>query len=350
MNTARQRPAPAQPNALAWSHDTTDPLAVTLELSKPFPRESLEVRDGLTYVRYPDMIRRLIRATGNRFSTRLVGHESIEAGVTGAGQKKLLLRAWVELDIPVLGSTRTHEGVQIAYPNANKGEDMFKGAISDAIKKAAQSYGVAIELTGADSEYIVNQRDAPAAPQEARDPTPPEVASDEPRTTTKPRGGGTERSTAAGTGASAAQLNMIRGLWKETQPTVTGEDGKQHHNAVTLATALWNRFSVHFDDITKEQASQVIDGLTNIKARNDAYPPEDDIDTIISDARGQGDMSLLANGLGTDTKAWIAAFPRLSAPELATIRPFAEQRNMFHSAELGKAFMAARDAAREREQ
>lgn len=155
MATPKRPDHNAEP--LTWDHDTNDPKAVTLELTKPFPKEALEVKEGFTYVKYPDMVRRLIRATGNRFSIRLVGQESTSFGKTGKGQDRVLLRAWVELDIPVLGSARTHEGVQIAF--VGTGEDMYKGAISDAIKKAAQSYGVGIELTGADAEWSIAQRE-----------------------------------------------------------------------------------------------------------------------------------------------------------------------------------------------
>ena len=249
---------------LTWDHDIDDPKAVTLELTKPFPKEALENREGFTYIKYPHMIRRLIRATGNRFSTRLVGQESVPFGATNPPaprkpQEKVLLRAWVELDIPVLGSARTHEGVQVAF--VGTGEDMYKGAVSDAIKKAAQSYGVGIELTGADVEWNMSQQLLNTPPQqEAPPPTPitnahQRPAQDEPRAL-----------------ASPSQRNLIIGKWKALGYVVTGDDGKEHHDADELNKALAKKFkeaNLTISLLTSKQASEVIDGLNKAVAEKE---------------------------------------------------------------------------------
>lgn len=70
-------------------------------------------------------------------------------GQTNRGtDDRLMLIAVVSLYIPGVG-TREHMGVQVVNATSG-GEDMWKGAISDAIKKAATLFGVGRELYGED--------------------------------------------------------------------------------------------------------------------------------------------------------------------------------------------------------
>lgn len=127
---------------------------ITRELTKPFPREAIKQREGgrgtmLSYVEGETVIRRLIAATGNRFETRIIGIEAKPAGTTRSGSPQTLLVATVELCIPGLGC-RQHIGVQLTSESG--GEDLAKGAVTDAIKKAATLFGVGLELYGPDYE------------------------------------------------------------------------------------------------------------------------------------------------------------------------------------------------------
>jgi hypothetical protein len=113
-------------------------------LAKPFPREAIKTRSGgggkqLQYVEAHTVIRRLNEATGGKWSLSVLRLEMMGDVFT----------AHVSLTIPELGS-REHIGVQRMQQNA--GEDLAKGAISDALKKAATLFGVGLELYGRDYE------------------------------------------------------------------------------------------------------------------------------------------------------------------------------------------------------
>jgi hypothetical protein len=131
-------------------HDPNDAAAVSAALLEPFPPEAIFKDDkGMSYVKYQQVVRRLIRATGNRFDVDVLDQRITPHGQTKSGVEKFLILATVKLTIPVLQSSRTQIGVQVAMANT---EDLFKGAVSDGIKKCAQSFGVAIELAGDDRE------------------------------------------------------------------------------------------------------------------------------------------------------------------------------------------------------
>ena len=70
--------------------------------------------------------------------------EVIPFGQTNRGDNRLMLTALVALSIPGVG-TREHMGVQVVNADSS-GEDLWKGAISDGIKKAASLFGVGREL------------------------------------------------------------------------------------------------------------------------------------------------------------------------------------------------------------
>lgn len=133
-------------------HDPTNPEHVTRELLKPFPASAIKVNkfSQLSYVEYQQVIRRLITVTGNRFSVDVLAINFLPWPKSQKGNEQTLIQATVKLTIPVLESSRTHMGMQVGSIGA--GEDMWKGAVSDGIKKAAQSFGVAIDLAGLDGE------------------------------------------------------------------------------------------------------------------------------------------------------------------------------------------------------
>jgi hypothetical protein len=123
---------------------------ITAALMVPFPADEIKERKGgsgamLRYVTGASVIRRLIEATGNNYTTRLVEKEFL----TIAGKPAMLVV--VELEIPQLGS-RQGFGVQIL--NERGGEDLYKGAFTDGLKKAATQFGVQLELYFEEEEAV----------------------------------------------------------------------------------------------------------------------------------------------------------------------------------------------------
>jgi hypothetical protein len=113
-------------------------------LTKVFPPEALATRKGgggkdHTYVATHTAIRRAIDATGNCFDWKI-------------NKLEFYVDTWVcygTVTIPGLGS---RDGIGVQKVSANGGEDLIKGASSDAFKKALTMFGVALELYGPDFE------------------------------------------------------------------------------------------------------------------------------------------------------------------------------------------------------
>lgn len=132
------------------------PDDMTAALGEPFPATAHKTRStsgkSLTYVEGHVVIHRLIDATQNQWDFRVISIDSREVqgrDKQGNPRTDLLMMATVELTIPGLGS-RQHIGVQMVSPGS--GEDLVKGAITDALKKAATLFGVGLELYGPDYE------------------------------------------------------------------------------------------------------------------------------------------------------------------------------------------------------
>ena len=154
------------------------PDEITKALAEPFPPQALKRRSDrgstFTYVEGHTVFRRLIDATGNRFDVAVIDQSITPYGQTAKGADRVIITARVRLTIPELGS-REHMGVQVT--SIGSGEDLYKGAISDAIKKAATLFGVGLDLYGPDYEageiddHPVSQRPAPRrdAPQTRQD-------------------------------------------------------------------------------------------------------------------------------------------------------------------------------------
>ena len=133
------------------------PAEIMEALGKPFPRNAIKKRQGgggkmYDYVETHAVVHRLNAATGGEWSFVIRNYE----------WRGDLLIVHGELTIPGLG-TRSAFGVQQVKGNA--GEDLVKGGASDALKKAATLFGVALDLYGEDYES------APVEPQKARSAT-----------------------------------------------------------------------------------------------------------------------------------------------------------------------------------
>src|SRR3990167_5360893 len=121
-------------------------------LGKPFPDTALKQREGggnrrFTYVETHTVIHRLNDACPDGWDWRIVKQE-------WHGE---LLICYGELTIPGLG---TRAGIGVQKVSERGGEDLIKGASSDALKKAATLFGVALDLYGPDYE----EGELPAAP------------------------------------------------------------------------------------------------------------------------------------------------------------------------------------------
>src|SRR5690606_22229652 len=130
-------------------------------LGKPFPKTAIKQRRGgggksLSYVETHTVIHRLNSATNGDWSFH----------IRDVQWRNDVLMVQGELTIPGLG-TRSGFGVQQVVERA--GEDLVKGAASDALKKCATLFGVALELYG--SDYEANM--PPQAPQTARNAPKP---------------------------------------------------------------------------------------------------------------------------------------------------------------------------------
>lgn len=159
------------------------PSDVTAALSVPFPQAAIQVKQvpgqrPLSYVAGHTYIHRLIDATSNVWDWQIKSFDPRPYGETAGkngqpGNARLLLIVTGTLTIPGLGS-RDGMGVQVVTAETG-GEDMWKGAQTDAIKAAAKLFGVGLELYGPDYE----SGDAPPAVPQGRPPSAPAPASNE---------------------------------------------------------------------------------------------------------------------------------------------------------------------------
>ena len=173
--------------------------SVIAALSKPFPPEDIATRtDKVTssgkpmrYLEFMTVVGRLNEAAPN-WSSSHVEQEPWMFGNTSKGEARVLLRADATIYIPGVGS-RSHRGVAVvnAY---NGGEDLWKGAISDAIKKAASLFGVGRELYEDPAPEDVSDGPLQARVQQGRSQPPAQ---------TRPAGGG---------GVSDKQFQMLISL------------------------------------------------------------------------------------------------------------------------------------------
>lgn len=138
----------------------SDTQALLSALGKPFPKEAIKTRQGgggakFDYVAGHTVIHRLNDATGGMWSWHVKSFDFRPAGTDRYGKEQHLVVVTGELTIDGLG---TRAGIGVQKVTENGGEDLVKGASTDALKKAATLFGVALELYGEDYE------DAPPSP------------------------------------------------------------------------------------------------------------------------------------------------------------------------------------------
>jgi hypothetical protein len=212
------------------------------QLSEPFPASALKQRQGgqgraFTYVEGHTVIHRLNACLPDGWSFTVKSTDLKPWGTTQRGAAQWLVLATVELTIPGLG-TRGHVGVQVVSEGA--GEDLFKGAVTDGLKKAATLFGVALELYGPD--YEAGEVAAPVQ----RQPSPQRQQQPHPTSNGPPPqnsgGGMTEK--------------QGKYLW-----VLANQAG---HDDAMLHGQLWARFRLeHVDQMDKQQTSKFIDFYKN---------------------------------------------------------------------------------------
>ncbi len=140
-------------------------------LGKPFPPQAVKQRQGggnrmLSYISGDTVIRRL-NDVAKSWDFRIVSSEWTTMRQRGAEVPMFMVTG--ELTIPGLG---TRSGIGVQMINDNGGEDLVKGAQTDALKKAAVSFGVGIELYGPDLEAGEAPHSSRPAMQRASSPAP----------------------------------------------------------------------------------------------------------------------------------------------------------------------------------
>lgn len=123
-------------------------------LEAAFPDHAIKQRQGgggsrFDYVEGFTIIRRLNEATGGTWDWAIRSFEFRPLPPTRAGKDQSLVVVTGELTIPGLG---TRAGVGVQKVSEDGGEDLVKGASTDALKKAATLFGVALDLRGPDYE------------------------------------------------------------------------------------------------------------------------------------------------------------------------------------------------------
>ncbi len=221
-------------------------------LGEPFPQAALKQRAApggrtFTYLEGHAVIRRLNACLPNGWSFRVLSTEFKPWGQTNAGRPQYLVLATVELDIPSLG-TRSHVGVQVVSEGA--GEDLFKGAVTDGLKKAATLFGVGLELYGTDYE-AVDQMTGEIAPARAAQPqrqAPPQEQRPQPSNT------------------ALISEKQIPYLW-----ALAGERGQDEEAVHAECFRRWSEekgwtsvVDVSVKDLTRKEGSAIIDWLKDL--------------------------------------------------------------------------------------
>jgi hypothetical protein len=196
-------------------------------LEETFPPDQIKPRTvggGLTvsYIPGEAVIRRLNDASGGQWDLRIksITEKSIEVRDRNGNHLRTdtLVLAQVALTIPEMG-TREHIGVQMV--NERGGEDLIKGAITDALKKAATLFGVGLHLYEDDSPppQRQQQRSNPAR-QGAATPNVPQRPGPAAQNQAQRRADGREPDQAAPSGEQASAAGTPEGAmgWNEFWP------------------------------------------------------------------------------------------------------------------------------------
>lgn len=242
----------------------TDVRGMLNSLSEPFPPQAIEKREGgggkmLDYVATETVIRRLNNTVG------IWDFKITDTKVMPAGDAQLLV-IWGEMTIPGLG-TRAGTGVQVIHPRG--GEDMWKGAASDCLKKCATLFGVGIDLYGPDLEAgeIPQQNNVPPRarntsqntvvgthPQQQA-PTPINQQAQQPQ-----QNGNQAPQARAGVPPTEKQFGMIHGI--KTRMNWTDDD----LHAFAAVPSL--------NELDRADVSKLIDALMQKEQSGDHTPPQ----------------------------------------------------------------------------
>lgn len=123
-------------------------------LLDPFDQSLIENKQGKSYIGHEHIRLRVIEATGNQFDWEVTSVDyrmdgavkdrplKVDGKLTGEMFTPQVMIVTGKLSIPGLG-VRTGMGVQVLESGA--GEDSYKAAESDAFKRAAMAFGVALE-------------------------------------------------------------------------------------------------------------------------------------------------------------------------------------------------------------
>lgn len=227
--------------------------AVDLDLlTKPFPKTAIKQRQAgggrsLDYVEGHTVIHRLNEATGNRWDMEVRDITSKDLGAN------TLMIARVALTLPGLG---TREGLGVQMVHERGGEDLVKGCITDALKKAATLFGVGLELYGPD--YEAGEVSGPAPDTRTQLRQPPRPA---PQQTTQVATNGPARRAPATDGPlpiTDGQRKAIFAIGKKRW----GDAYDQEVHAYLLAR--WEKGSVN--ELSIQEASTTIDELQQATA------------------------------------------------------------------------------------
>lgn len=237
-------------------------------LNEPFDDSQVKYRQGaygksLAYLDGPTVYHRLNQST-NSWSFE-ISHSTINFIEDKQGNQTRVMVVEGHLEIPELGK-RAGTGVQLLQPGA--GEDMFKGARTDAIKNAASLFGVGLHLysdsTTDQSErgYGMNQQQAPAQYQQAPvQQSGPDYGYDGPPSYGEPQqqGGQQQFQRATGErvpgGATVKQVNAIQAI---------ANDKGIPEDDVLKMVAQETGGELNFDALNSKGASNIIGYLNNL--------------------------------------------------------------------------------------
>lgn len=163
----------------------TDDTKQATQLAEPFPPEQLKrhPHKGLTYVPIPEVVARLNRVLGSgSWGTEILQFLTHGEQETLTGIYPKWIVASVKLTGVVDDVPFSYDGVggqEVQFRNGSPSPgpvdigDNYKGAVSDATKKAAQALGVGLELAREDDAILYDQ-----ALREATEPKAPAATLD----------------------------------------------------------------------------------------------------------------------------------------------------------------------------
>jgi hypothetical protein len=220
------------------------------ELTKPFPTTAHKQRPvgggrNVTYVEGHTVIHRLNSACPEWHMT-IKSLDSIDVG-----NNTQQVTAHVALTIPGLG-TREHVGVQDVRQGS---PDLVKGAVTDALKKAATLFGVGLELYGPDYEAGEVEQPRRTAPPAERQQRPHDTRQQAPQQ---------QRPQPTPGGMTDPQRRRLFGYIAPMQ-NMSEED---------VRCQVFLRFGKHhIHEITKMEASQLMDFIEAGDLLQGSVPP-----------------------------------------------------------------------------